>query len=345
MGQSQSSDQQTSSSTSASATARPSQEISAEMKMQMLQGNKFIVDSMRPDMNKITDMFKNFNYHDPDQISAYINTINQSLPQGQSKIELSPDIMKAMSSVHDALTKQLSVDPNNNLTTEQRRNATRKAMSEMKVEDMFAKITQHFGEDVDKGKKEVFDRLKLAPNDTGISQPLDAMFKTIKDLKVRYKFFEYKYVELNIFMILFVQYSYEAIQNFSTNVLAFNAVREENRKQIMQEIFSEMNKVMTGSDIQVREADYTALRGMMTRLQTQMTQKNNEMVQNMEKVMQVSTENMAGFVGALTEATKKGLLSELNKPPGQQQQGGFVKDHSRFPQAFYDLGADRPAAS
>lgn len=304
--------------------------MTEEMKKEVLKGDSLIIDkALKPDLEKITTLFKNFNYHDPDQIKQYIDTINQSL--GNTPIKLSDEIIGSMAKVHEALSKKLSTTA----TVEDKR----KALSEMPLEDMFKNISEYFGNDVDQQKKVVFDRLQLQPEDKMISDPLNAMFNTIKELKVRYKFFEYKYVELNIFMILFVQFAYDMIRNFTTQVIAFNAVREDNRKQVMKEILTQLNDMMTSAGVKVEAADYETLRKMLGNLQNQMDSKNKEMQDNLNKLMEVSTENMSGFVSALSKATQEGLLKELNN-----KQGGFVRDHSRFPQAFYDLGAGRTAS-
>jgi hypothetical protein len=170
---------------------------------------------------------------------------------------------------------------------------------------------------------------------------LTNIFDTIKELKVRYRFFEYKYIELNVFMLLFVQHVYTAMSDFTTQVLAINKLREEDRQNIMKNGFDSINNTLKESGLKLQPDDYNNMQKLFTSLQTKLTNQDKEMRDKMDGLMQITTANMSDFVGALSKSTLDSMVAAGQKQQQTgQQQGGFVRGQSQFPQAFYDLGGD-----
>jgi hypothetical protein len=173
-----------------------------------------------------------------------------------------------------------------------------------------------------------------------MQEGVESIMGNVKSLKVKYKYFEYKYIELNIFLILFVQHVYATMHTFVNNIIEFNKQRDDAREKIIQDTMKLMAGILGEGEQGLNVVDTNTLRELTTKVQTVMKQKDEAMKQRLDEMVKVSTDNIQGFLAALTDATKGDMKEQLNKQGGskqKQQQGGFVRDHSRFPQAFYDL--------
>jgi hypothetical protein len=288
------------------------------------KSDRFIVDDISEQMRRVEESFKTFNMSSPEDINQYVNKINNYITtQGQgTPITLSPEIKQAMTDVHDALVRKLDVS---GYSDSKERNAkVKEKLREMPIDEMFANIKEQFGSDIDVKKERIYKDLNIG--ETPIKANIDTIFDTVKSLKVKYKFFEYKYIELNLFMILFTQQVYETLQKFITSVSMFNKVRDETREQLIQDAFKAMNDLLGQSGVDISGKDYDGLKVMMTSLQQNLAKKDQELKDNLNKVIQITSTDMKDFVNLLSDATKTSLKDSLNRPQG----GGNS-------QAFFDL--------
>ena len=141
------------------------------------------------------------------------------------------------------------------------------------------------------------------------------------------------------------------MNGFVTNVAAFNKVRDSNREALFKEAMKLMSEMLKDAGV---ESKTESLLDMMTKIKTHMQKTDEEMNNKMEGIMKLTADNLSGFIDALTQTTKDDLFTQLQngkQAPTQggmnkhtnsnrkklKQTGGFVRDHSRFPQAFYDI--------
>lgn len=339
MGSTQSSQNQQSSTGSPAAEAAKAQKIQEAWK----KGDMvFTTTDLKDNLAKVSALVSDFGTISPDQIADHIRNINGSLTQSgqQANMGLSQPVMDAMKSVHETILKKIkqSMSIPSNATSANADRMARKEMAKKPFEELMQMVSEEFGKDVEAKKVQVIQSLNLGNGDNKlIVDPLTNIFDTIKELKVRYRFFEYKYIELNVFMLLFVQHVYTAMSDFTTQVLTMNKLREEDRQNIMKNGFDSINNTLKESGLKLQPDDYKNMQTLFTNLQTKLTNQDKEMRDKMDGLMQITTNNMSEFVGALSKSTLDSLVAAGQK---QQQQGGFVRGQSQFPQAFYDLGGD-----
>jgi hypothetical protein len=317
-----------------------------QTKLHIKKGDMVFTTDLKDNLAKVSTLVSEFGTISPDQIAEYIRNINGSLTQSgqQANMGLSVPVMDAMKSVHETILKQIkqSMSVPSTMSTANADKMAREKMAKTPFEDLMKMVSEEFGKDVEAKKVQVIQSLNLGTGDNKlIVDPLTNIFDTIKELKVRYRFFEYKYIELNVFMLLFVQHVYTAMSDFTTQVLAINKLREEDRQNIMREGFVSINKTLKESGVTLEPVDYNNMQALFTNLQQKLTAQDREMRSKMDGLMQITTDNMSEFVGALSKSTLDSMLAAGKSRQGQTgQQGGFVRGQSQFPQAFYDLGGD-----
>lgn len=310
---------------STSTAGKTDGKLSEELRQTMTKkGAMFVQSELSEKLKDMSKIIESFNSNDPTEIKRYIETLSRTLASntGSQQFSLSPDVMTALDSIHQVLIRSLDQQ---RLSPEDQK----KALRDMSFDTIYATLTKQSADEIKTKKDEIYSSLRLETNDP-LKTNIEPIFDTITKLKVKYKFFEYKYIELNMFMIMYIQTSYDVLQDFIKNTIAFNQLKEENRDNLINEAFASLNNVFASADLASTPADEKNLKDIMNKVKQNIKEKDEEMNKKLDKIIKVSQGEMTGFVEALSKTTQSALRTELNKP---QQTAG------RKNQAFFDLNA------
>lgn len=304
---------------------------------------KDVIDKVK----EVSDIFKTFNTDDAKGLLSYVEKMNDKLKGQGDGLVISDDIKKALLTFHNAVLSQIDlsqIDGNLSLTDLDKQKQKDAKFVELmnknkenpkeNLEEIFKLLGQSVTKELDEKKKIIMQSQGISESKE-MQAGVESIMGNVKSLKVKYKYFEYKYIELNIFLILFVQHVYATMHTFVNNIIEFNKQRDDAREKIIQDTMKLMAGILGEGEQGLNVVDTNTLRELTTKVQNVMKQKDDAMKQRLDEMVKVSTDNIQGFLSALTDATKGTMQAQLNQQP--QQQGGFVRDHSRFPQAFYDL--------
>ena len=131
--------------------------------------------------------------------------------------------IKMPSSIVERLTASHSTLLNNidNVYSEQDKNnkvATDQALAEYLQKDV--------DEDLENQLKQYMQNPFLS-NDPMIMQGVQEVASSIKSIRGKYKFFEYKYLQMNVFLITFINYVNETLTRFVSETSAFYEAKEK----------------------------------------------------------------------------------------------------------------------
>lgn len=324
-------------------------------------GNQvFLEKDVRDRVSELSTMFTDFNNNDYKGLLGHIERINQALKEkGDQPFELSEQIKASLLQFHTAILSGIDTSLMGETEKNQKFVGIMNNPNESKdanLANVFRLLGDHFGRDLEAKKNQLVQAQGISESPQ-MQQNVETIMNAVKALKVKYKFFEYKYIELNIFLILFVQHFYKTLDSFITNVLAFNSVRDTNRERIIQDTLTMMIGILNAADLQIDPKDFAHITESMEKLRAHMDKKNKDMEANMRDLVAITTDNLSGFVNALTDATKVDLMKQLQQSPrplgttsapltgipgmpmpgGSRQKGGFPRDGTLFPQAFYNI--------
>ena len=121
-----------------------------------------------------------------------------------------------------------------------------------------------------------------------------------------------------------------------TSVAMFNKVRDETREKLIQDAFKVMNDLLGESSVDITSKDYGDLKNMMTSLQTNLTAKDAQLKENLNKVIKITSTEMTDFVNLLSDATRDSLKTAVSQQPVTRTagRGGGMTGGN---QAFFDL--------
>lgn len=276
------------------------------------------------------DVIGFFNDNDTSALEGFVDEYNKRV-SSKDKIDIGPEIKNLLLSFHNQLLTVIDsqvvgatpAEKQQILKSKMKDNKQLNEMLSMYYSDKLRSIEARvMSDETVKGNKELGDTVRTILNN-------------VKSLKVKYKFFEYKYVQLNIFMIVFIQYVYNSMTKFIVDVIAYNQVRDAFRQEMTQKIFDATKDIMTSSDIQIKPQDADAITNLIQGLQAKVKKdqeeiqemsarlKNNSMADLLNFVLK-SDENLASHIVEGVEKYKQNqpfpANQGQNKPWGQKWQ-------------------------
>lgn len=191
-----------------------------------------------------------------------------------------------------------------------------------------------------------------------IKQVVAKIFEHIENVNARSMFFEYKYISMYVFMVLFIQHVYNTMDKVIVDVIALNELRNEYKRRTTSDVINTiLNKILgaveaKGIDITADIQDHDkiinqATASLQTKLQDVETRLKSSLDLNMKELLKFILENEDGMakdlfhVASMTNGSPttqtSGPVTPSSSPFGSRLVGGFIRDGTTMPQAFYDL--------
>lgn len=340
-----------------SSNARRKEE-SENMKKAVREGKQlFIMQDINDNIKHINDIVSAYGDHSQPLIMQLVEKFNSQLPDDATRINES--LTTKMTNFHNALLQGLNA-VNDPLQT--KTDKVKQAHGDLNV--MLDALSKTYGKDFDVYKTGLLDSEVFVKNKE-IAKSAADVIENIKNTKIKYKFFEYKYIELNIFMILYTEFMYNTMDKFIKNVLFFNEQRDKVRQDIIEQFMNTLRNMIKSTQLNIEPSEIKSLNDLSTRFIEEVNRKDNEFKEQLSDIVKVSSDNISSFVSSLSSSHRSALTESLSQVPtkynssisnaetdnvfpdyletglpvrgGKKQKGGFIRDGSRLPQAFYEL--------
>jgi len=103
----------------------------------------------------------------------------------------------------------------------------------------FNTMKKYITKEVDVLKQSVVTDSVVA-NNQDIKGTIVQIFDRFSDLKTRNMFFEYKYIQMYLFLSVFVQHVYNTMDKFITDVISINGLKDKYRQDAYKQIFEKL---------------------------------------------------------------------------------------------------------
>jgi hypothetical protein len=157
---------------------------------------------------------------------------------------------------------------------------------------------------------------------------ISPIFKDLISLRTKYKFFEYEYVNLNLFLILFIQNTLQSSYSIADKVVTILKERDEKHHKMLSDLIKLLLSIMSASDFNINPAEIDKINEMMKKAEETAGQKHD----GLRKQIGGAIENE--LVNVMNKALEQ---SQGNASKDATIVGGFFRDGSMLPQSFYDL--------
>lgn len=277
-------------------------------------------------IGKLGNIIQAFNSNDSDEMLKLVDDYQNMMKQkGMQTIDLT-NIRTNIKQFHDLVLKNFE-----NVPYEQR-NAKRKEM--LKRANIPGLLTEELRKRVEEDKNAILQN-NLIQKDANIKKGIDSIFENISTIRAKYKYFEHEYIHMNLFLIVFLQHTHSTMDKFINDVIRISIERDKYRHDLMDSLIKLLIEILTKSEIDIKPSDFNMINGMMENLEAA-TKKSQ---QTMEKEFAVATKNAMNNVlnVPLPSVNTKQQDRANGQRTSQGMMGGFIRDHSIFPQSFYEL--------
>lgn len=278
--------------------------------------------------NEFSKVLNMLGENDPALVTTYIDEYNNNRDTPDNlKLVLTPNMKDQISRFHSNVVEFATVQGNFQSTNDKIK-AQLSTGNEV-VNNILPKAVSKQMEgsvaDLNKYVEEVRPFLNKNPQ---LDSNVKGIIDTVVNLKSRYSFFEYKYIQLNIFMLaLFSNYN-KIILSLVTDVTGLVKSHEKAMNGKIDDAFKLVLALLNTNQISTQDLD--SISNVFNEMKKKLEQDTKETV---AKINTASTD-----IKDTLEAIKNVSASpSAPTASGGAQQGGFVRGSSSFPQSFFEL--------
>lgn len=271
--------------------------------------------------NEFSKVLKMLGENDPALVTTYINDYNSKAP-ANLKLDLSQDLQNQIARFHNNVVSYATIQgPYSSEEKIKRQLANGKEV----VEQVLPKaVSEQMKDNVMALNKYVEEVRPFLNKNPQLDANVKGIIDTVVGLKSRYSFFEYKYIQLNIFMLaLFSNYN-KIILSLVTDVTELVKKHEQAMSGKIDDAFKLVLALLNTNQISTDDLD-----------------KISNVFNEMKKKLEEDTAATVNKINTASTEIKDTLtaIQQVSAPNNGQgnQSGGFVRGSSSFPQSFFEL--------
>lgn len=254
------------------------------------------------------DVINFFNDNDTSSIENFIDTYNKQV-SAKEQIDIGPEIKGLMLGFHNQLLEVIDGQLIGATNTEKQQVLKSKLKDNRALNDM---LRLYYNQKMQDVETRVLND-EIVKSNPEITETVRVIMNNVKSLKVKYKFFEYKYIQLNVFMIVFIQYVYNSMGKFIVDVIAYNQARDLIRQEMTQKIFRATQEIMGASEMQLKPQDAEAINKMIVNLQEKVQKDQKEITELSGKLKNNSLSDLLNFVLTSDETLASHIMEGVDK--------------------------------
>lgn len=245
-----------------------------------IEKQKFMVDkAVTENMANLSTLLNQFNKNDTTAIVEKI----KSMDEFKGKV---PDAMlNKIGSLHKNILE--SIDTSFSNADKKKQISTDKGVSEY--------INKLLDKEMD-GKMNEYLENPFIKKEPEIYKGMQDIAGSIKNIRGRYKYFEYKYIQTNIFFILFIKHVYETVRQFIDETNALNKAKDAYHLILIQNVVKTLQLQLSDQTKKISDVDTNSISGAIAELTHNVMDSINKQKQDSEKVKQKSLKDILGFL-------------------------------------------------
>ncbi len=254
------------------------------------------------------DVINFFNDNDTSSIENFIDTYNKQVSV-KEQIDIGPEIKGLMLGFHNQILEVIDGQLIGATSTEKQQVLKSKLKDNKALNDM---LRLYYNQKMQDVETRVLND-EVVKSNPEITETVRVIMNNVKSLKVKYKFFEYKYIQLNVFMIVFIQYVYNSMGKFIVDVIAYNQARDAIRQEMTQKIFRATQEIIGASEMQLKPQDAEAINKMIVNLQDKVQRDQKEIQELSGKLKNNSLSDLLNFVLTSDETLASHIMEGVDK--------------------------------
>jgi hypothetical protein len=281
----------------------------------------FILDTdVNDKVKKLNTYINDFNTNDTKTLLSVIKEFQEKTNKTSGTNYNFDQIEQFILNFHQSLQKELDNSGDNRKINDILNNddSLKKYLNEMKTHKTDEIFKDIMNNDTVKGNGVL---------QTNIKSILD----NINNMNIKHKFFEYKYIQINLFLMIFIQHTMSTMQDFIEKVTQYSLLRDAKKRDSVDSLVTILLQMLNDSRVQLDPENFNVINNMMKTINNDISTNQKNLNSKINEIKESSFNDIVKFLynNAFTEQNIASKLPEMR--------GGFVKDHSVIPQEFYNL--------
>ncbi len=203
----------------------------------------------------------------------------------------------------------------------------------------FYKFLEEVESDSIKNAKEEILRSELLQN-SNEKQNVEKIFSNIAILRAKEQYFKYEYILTQLWIMSYLKTINTAVTEFVEKTVTLVKTNETHRNDYTKEMIAKIMAMLKETNTNVDTGAFNFFKGELEKFRSDVENKSKELQDQLKKeqkdLQKTFTNNLPSVAEQPSQPTQQANM--YNGQGGKKKQkGGFVRDHSRFPQSFYDL--------
>lgn len=327
---------------------------------------------VKQQIDKLSEYVSLFNSNDVKSLLQVIDDYKMNLETTTGQKYQMTNVKNFVSKFHQELLEKIGKDEPQ-LSEDGKQESLK---NRLKNTNQLPDYLRNIYDDSMSGLKQEVMKSPIVVKDQQMKSSLEKIFTDITGLKSKYKYFEYRYIQLNLFLIVFIQHTFNTMDKFINSVLAYTVARDRSRQDSINDLINLLLQIMRQAELNIDQKDFETIDQLMSVVEKEIKQKQVKLNHAVEKARVDALDEMLKIVvanhdmfadqttqGMVTPKANDEFLSNFTARPSANvaapqsvsmnpfdiqsgvqtgsakptMYGGFVRDHSRFPQSFYEL--------
>jgi hypothetical protein len=222
----------------------------AEAVIKNIEDRRVMVDEvLTTNITELSKILQQFNTNDTE------NLVNRLKENSELSSKLPKDAMDRIGTIHKSLLDSIDAG----VSDEEKKKM-------LQTDGGLSKHIQMFmDKEMDAKMKDYLSNPFIA-NDPTIQKNMVDITGSIKSIRSKYKFFEYKYIQMNLFLITFIKHVSDNMNKFINETIAFTEAREKYHLVLIHNVIKVFQEQLSSEAANMVNFDNTNISQLLTEL-------------------------------------------------------------------------------
>jgi hypothetical protein len=117
----------------------------------------------------------------------------------------------------------------------------------------------------------------VVSKDAKLKSNIESILNNITGLKSKYRYFEYQYIQLNLFLIIFIQHTFHTLDKFIGTVMSYTVNQNNERSDSIRKLVDLLINIMNQANLQLDQENFDAIDNMMNLVESEIKKKQGSL--------------------------------------------------------------------
>lgn len=266
-----------------------------------------IDDGIKKKLTELGEYVSVFNSNDVKPLIKIVKDYKLNLETSTGQKFNFENIDNSVSQFHYELLEKISAD-NENISAEEKDKKFHELLKNKGLPDYLKNI---YDSKLSKLKQRILED-PIVTKDSEMKNNINQILTDITGIKSKYKYFEYRYIQLNLFLIIFIQHTYSTMDNFIKTILAYTVNRDKMREDSLRDLINLLLRIMKEAELNITQKDFESIDNLMSVSETQIKKRQEQLDKAIDKARVGAIDEMLKLVMINHDIFSNNLSNNIN---------------------------------